>query len=142
MTSNEKYSGRKKEFLFQDKYAWNVRPLNIEAMKAAAKHLIGIHDFSAIRNSGCQSLSPYRHIIQLDIECDNDMPFLNTTDKHRLNQSFLLVSIFMMWDTDMTIDYCIVYILVYKITYINIHNIHTQFSFLIFLFYLYILGKL
>lgn len=57
--------------LFQNKYAWNVRHLDITAMQAAAAHLIGIHDFTSFRNSGCQSRSPYRHVWSLEVCAEN-----------------------------------------------------------------------
>ena len=40
-------------------------------MQAAAKHLVGIHDFTTFRNSGCQSVSPYRHIWSLEVQVQN-----------------------------------------------------------------------
>ncbi|WP_075431824.1 tRNA pseudouridine(38-40) synthase TruA [Buchnera aphidicola] len=56
---------------FLEKYSYHLRDiLNIEKMKIASQYLLGRHDFSAFRSSGCQSLSPYRtiylvHIFQL-----------------------------------------------------------------------------
>jgi tRNA pseudouridine38-40 synthase len=44
---------------------WTFRPLDGEAMRAAAAHLIGEHDFSSFRSSECQARSPVktmRHI--------------------------------------------------------------------------------
>ena len=37
-------------------------PMQIEAMQAAAAHLIGEHDFSSFRAQGCQSKSPHRYL--------------------------------------------------------------------------------
>ena len=40
---------------------WHVRkPLDAEAMQAAASHLIGLHDFTTFRDVGCQSKSPVK----------------------------------------------------------------------------------
>ncbi len=39
---------------------WVFRPLDGEAMRAAAAHLIGEHDFSSFRSSACQALSPVK----------------------------------------------------------------------------------
>lgn len=47
---------------------WMPRPLNPELMQEAAACLLGRHDFSAFRASGCQANSPVREIRQLDIE--------------------------------------------------------------------------
>ncbi|MGH1469999.1 MAG: tRNA pseudouridine(38-40) synthase TruA [Cellvibrionaceae bacterium] len=41
---------------------WEKRPLNVDAMKQAAKCLVGKHDFSAFRASRCQSKTPVRTI--------------------------------------------------------------------------------
>jgi tRNA pseudouridine38-40 synthase len=46
---------------------WVVRPLNGAAMRQAAAHLIGEHDFSSFRASACQALSPVKHLRQIDI---------------------------------------------------------------------------
>ena len=41
---------------------WLKHPLDIKKMEAAARHLIGHHDFSTFRDSGCQAKSPLRTI--------------------------------------------------------------------------------
>ena len=38
---------------------WSFRPLDEAAMRAAAQHLLGEHDFSSFRASGCQALPPF-----------------------------------------------------------------------------------
>ena len=49
--------------------AWHVATeLNIEEMKEAAKHLIGHHDFSSFRGSGCQSSSPLKTLDSIVIK--------------------------------------------------------------------------
>jgi tRNA pseudouridine38-40 synthase len=47
--------------------AWVFRPLDLEAMRAAAQHLIGAHDFSAFRSSECQAASPVKQLRRIDI---------------------------------------------------------------------------
>ena len=48
--------------------AWQLRKrLDIEAMQAAANHLLGEHDFSSFRSHGCSSRHPVRHIYKLDV---------------------------------------------------------------------------
>ncbi|MDX1694708.1 MAG: tRNA pseudouridine(38-40) synthase TruA [Ketobacteraceae bacterium] len=46
---------------------WNFRPLNLEAMQQAAGCLVGEHDFSSFRAVGCQSKSPVRAVLSLDL---------------------------------------------------------------------------
>lgn len=46
---------------------WVFRPLNLEAMRAAAAHLLGEHDFSSFRAAGCQSHTPIKHMHRIDI---------------------------------------------------------------------------
>jgi len=47
---------------------WVFQPLDLEAMREAAAHLIGEHDFSAFRAAQCQALSPVKHLRSLKIE--------------------------------------------------------------------------
>lgn len=47
---------------------WFHAPLDIGAMRAAAKHLVGEHDFSAFRSSECQAKTPVRTVTALRIE--------------------------------------------------------------------------
>jgi tRNA pseudouridine38-40 synthase len=49
---------------------WMPRPLSVEAMNEAAAGLLGEHDFSAFRASGCQSRSPSRELRQLHVAQD------------------------------------------------------------------------
>jgi tRNA pseudouridine38-40 synthase len=46
---------------------WSMRPLDGEAMRAAAALLIGEHDFSSFRASACQARSPVKHLRRIDI---------------------------------------------------------------------------
>lgn len=47
---------------------WHVpRPVDIEAMRAGAKALIGRHDFTTFRSSDCQAKSPVKNLDRLDI---------------------------------------------------------------------------
>lgn len=47
---------------------WSFRPLDHEAMRLGAAHLLGEHDFSSFRSSQCQAASPVRTMQALDIE--------------------------------------------------------------------------
>ena len=46
---------------------WVFRPLDGDAMRAAAAHLIGEHDFSSLRSSECQALSPVKTLRTIGI---------------------------------------------------------------------------
>ena len=46
---------------------WVFRPLDPGAMKAAAQHLIGEHDFTSFRASSCQALTPVKHMSRIEI---------------------------------------------------------------------------
>ncbi|MCG8317493.1 MAG: tRNA pseudouridine(38-40) synthase TruA [Pseudomonadales bacterium] len=46
---------------------WNYRPLDLEAMIAASRCLIGEHDFSSFRAVDCQSKSPVRSLMSLNL---------------------------------------------------------------------------
>jgi tRNA pseudouridine38-40 synthase len=48
--------------------AWIHRPLDLEAMEAAAGTLLGEHDFSAFRSVECQSKSTVRRVERIAIE--------------------------------------------------------------------------
>ena len=55
--------------VLDDGLAWHVkRELDIDAMRAGAKHLLGKHDFTTFRDSDCQALSPIKTLDRLDIE--------------------------------------------------------------------------
>lgn len=51
---------------------WFYLPLNLENMRAAARLLLGEHDFSAFRSSECQARSPVRELRRLDIDRRGD----------------------------------------------------------------------
>jgi tRNA pseudouridine38-40 synthase len=46
---------------------WVFRPLEGDAMREAASHLIGEHDFSAFRSSECQAASPVKTLRHIGI---------------------------------------------------------------------------
>lgn len=66
--------------LFLRRHVWTVAvPLDIEAMRAAARFLMGTHDFSSFRGSGCGAPNPVRTILRLDVERLARLPFLWST---------------------------------------------------------------
>jgi tRNA pseudouridine38-40 synthase len=54
-------------------HVWRVaRPLDAAAMHAAAKRLLGKHDFTTFRDTECQAKSPDKTLDQLDVVRDGD----------------------------------------------------------------------
>ncbi len=47
---------------------WTFRPLDGDAMRTAARVLIGEHDFSAFRAADCQAASPVKHMRSITID--------------------------------------------------------------------------
>jgi tRNA pseudouridine38-40 synthase len=53
--------------------AWHVSPpLDIEAMRAGARHLVGHHDFTTFRDSLCQAKSPLKTLDTLELRRAGD----------------------------------------------------------------------
>jgi tRNA pseudouridine38-40 synthase len=53
--------------LWAGRVGWYHRPLNVEAMAAAAQHLIGTHDFSSFRAAQCQAQSPVKTLTAFSV---------------------------------------------------------------------------
>jgi len=53
--------------------AWIHRPLDAQAMHAAAQALIGEHDFSAFRSIECQSQTPIRRVDAIEVTRAGDL---------------------------------------------------------------------
>lgn len=51
---------------------WFHAALDLDAMRAGARHLLGEHDFSAFRSSECQAKSPVRTLHALEISAVGD----------------------------------------------------------------------
>lgn len=48
---------------------WQVlNPLDVDAMREAAAHLVGLHDFTTFRSTMCQSKSPVKTLDQISLE--------------------------------------------------------------------------
>ncbi|MBS0350898.1 MAG: tRNA pseudouridine synthase A, partial [Proteobacteria bacterium] len=46
---------------------WHYRLLDEKLMRQAGQYLLGEHDFSAFRGTGCESKSPIREVYDLDV---------------------------------------------------------------------------
>src|SRR5258706_13131969 len=52
---------------------WHLsRGLNVEPMRAAARSLVGLHDFTTFRSSECQAKSPEKTLDRLDVMAQGD----------------------------------------------------------------------
>jgi len=58
--------------LWHDRATWVAQPLNVNAMHEAAQCLLGEHDFSAFRASGCQAKSPIRVVHAVSVINEGD----------------------------------------------------------------------
>ncbi len=64
---------RRAPLTWQSGLAWHVaRELDADAMQAAARLLVGRHDFTTFRSVHCQSASPVKTLDQLDVERTGD----------------------------------------------------------------------
>ena len=54
--------------ILRHRVGWFHRPLDLERMRTAALPLVGEHDFSAFRDSQCQSRSPIRTLMEATID--------------------------------------------------------------------------
>lgn len=53
---------------------WHRRePLDVEAMNAGARHLLGHHDFTTFRSANCQSKSPMKTLDRLEVRRVGDL---------------------------------------------------------------------
>jgi tRNA pseudouridine38-40 synthase len=66
--------------VFLRRYSWQIPyRLNCEAMKEAIGCLIGKHDFTCFRASGCSSKNPVREIMQIKISEFTSIDFMSFT---------------------------------------------------------------
>ncbi len=60
---------RRAPLVLESGLAWHLRaPLDAEAMREAAAHLVGHHDFTTFRSAQCQAASPVKTLDRLEIE--------------------------------------------------------------------------
>ncbi|MFO1127145.1 MAG: tRNA pseudouridine(38-40) synthase TruA [Rhodospirillales bacterium] len=72
--------------------AWWVRsPLDGAAMGAAARLLIGHHDFSSFRSSLCQAASPVKTLDSLTVETDGEMIRIAATARSFLHNQVRII---------------------------------------------------
>ncbi|MDP2752124.1 MAG: tRNA pseudouridine(38-40) synthase TruA [Rhodocyclaceae bacterium] len=59
--------------LLSGRVGWFHAPLDENAMRTAANHLLGEHDFSAFRAAECQAKSPVKTLYRADISRERDL---------------------------------------------------------------------
>ncbi|RAI00319.1 tRNA pseudouridine(38-40) synthase TruA [Acuticoccus sediminis] len=79
-----RHSARARHYLYRiinrraplalDQVAWRVpQALDVDAMNAGARHLLGKHDFTTFRAAQCQAKSPLRTLDRLDVTRDGEV---------------------------------------------------------------------
>ena len=67
------YNNAQPSALLAGRAGWVFRPLDVERMQAAARHLIGLHDFSSFRAASCQANTPIKDMQEISIERRGDI---------------------------------------------------------------------
>jgi tRNA pseudouridine38-40 synthase len=62
------YNHESRPALMADFVKWESRPLDLESMQAAGQYLLGEHDFSSFRGSGCQAKTAIRTVYSLEVK--------------------------------------------------------------------------
>jgi len=58
--------------LLAGRVGWYHRPLDVDAMREAARALVGTHDFSSFRAAECQAKSPVKTLARAAVEADGE----------------------------------------------------------------------
>ncbi len=61
------YRGEHRHPLYASRAGWSFRELDVARMAAAARDLIGTHDFSSFRSSQCQASTPVRTMEKIEV---------------------------------------------------------------------------
>ena len=67
------YNNPNPSALLAGRAGWVFRPLDVERMVEAGQYLLGEHDFSAFRASGCQANSPVKQMHEVSIQRYGDV---------------------------------------------------------------------
>jgi tRNA pseudouridine38-40 synthase len=79
-------SNRRANLALDIGHAWRLpRPLDTDAMHAAAQRLVGKHDFTTFRDTECQAKSPVKTLDQLDVVRDGDNVTIVTSARSYLH---------------------------------------------------------
>ncbi len=73
--------------VFERGLVWHLkRKVNVAAMDAAAKFLVGRHDFSTFRDAECQAESPIRNLDRFDVIADGEMVYFHLSARAFLHR--------------------------------------------------------
>ena len=64
---------RERPGLLASHLGWHHHPLEVERMRAAARLLLGTHDFSSFRSAECQAHSPVKELRRAEVERHGDL---------------------------------------------------------------------
>lgn len=78
-------SRRAPPVLDRDRVWWMAHALDVGAMKAAALHLVGTHDFTTFRATQCQATSPVRTLARLDVDREGEEIVIRTSARSFLH---------------------------------------------------------
>lgn len=67
------YNHQTRPAILRDGVGWYYRPLDVCRMQEAAVHLMGKHDFSSFRGSGCQAKSTVKTLSFIDVKRQGEM---------------------------------------------------------------------
>lgn len=59
--------------LLAGRVGWTHRPLDLDRMRAAARFLVGEHDFSSFRSAQCQAKSPVKNLERIAVGADGSL---------------------------------------------------------------------
>jgi tRNA pseudouridine38-40 synthase len=66
---------------------WHVKkPLDAQAMHAAAQVLVGHHDFTTFRDLQCQAKSPMKTLDEAEVRCDGDLVLVSFASRSFLHR--------------------------------------------------------
>lgn len=78
---------------FWRRYSWHApEPLDLKAMNEAAGYLVGEHDFSAFRASGCSAKTPVRRILACSVIKQKERVQLRITGQAFLHQMVRIIA--------------------------------------------------
>ncbi|MDB5518100.1 MAG: tRNA pseudouridine synthase [Tardiphaga sp.] len=91
-------SNRRANLALDIGHVWRLpRPLDTDAMRAAAQRLVGKHDFTTFRDTECQAKSPVRTLDQLDVIRDGDKVDIVTSARSFLHSQVRSIVGSLVW---------------------------------------------
>lgn len=73
------YNASIRPALFRSNLTWHYRQLDHRLMHEAAQFLLGENDFTSFRSIECQSKTPMRHVVALNVTRERDLVFIDIT---------------------------------------------------------------